>query len=291
MICDIRLRIGTDYPSAVGESSHLLRVRPRAGFGQSVEAASLLIDPRPGEQGRETDFFGNTVDRFRIDRAHDRLSIEMRARVAVERTAPDLNLALPVGEVARAAEASRDLAALSPAHFLGSSRAVKLVPDVTAYAAARSGRRVSVGRACLDLATTIRNEFTYEEGFTDVTTDVAAAFALRRGVCQDFAHVMIAGLRGLGLPAAYASGYLKTDPPPGQPRIEGVDAMHAWVMAWLGPEIGWIGFDPTNGILAGEGHIIAAIGRDYADIAPMAGVVTTAGAQRSWHAVDVVPVD
>jgi transglutaminase-like putative cysteine protease len=115
-------------------------------------------------------------------------------------------------------------------------------------------------------------------------------FARKRGVCQDFAHLMISGLRALGVPAAYVSGYLRTVPPPGQARLEGADAMHAWVAIWCGADAGWIGFDPTNGIMAGNSHVIVAIGRDYSDVSPIDGVVVTSGDQYMRVAVDVIEV-
>jgi transglutaminase-like putative cysteine protease len=117
------------------------------------------------------------------------------------------------------------------------------------------------------------------------------SFALRRGVCQDFAHIMISGLRGIGLPAAYVSGYLRSTPRDDATRLQGADAMHAWVMIWCGTEAGWIGLDPTNAILASDSHIVLAIGRDYTDVAPLDGVVVGSGAQRIDVAVSVTPTN
>jgi transglutaminase-like putative cysteine protease len=137
----------------------------------------------------------------------------------------------------------------------------------------------------------IKTDFVYEIGVTSVATTPSAAYKLRRGVCQDFAHVMISGLRGIGLPAAYVSGYLRTVPKEGRARLEGADAMHAWVMVWCGAGAGWWGFDPTNAILVGDDHVTLAVGRDYSDIAPIAGVVFASGAQHLEVSVDVIPVD
>jgi transglutaminase-like putative cysteine protease len=137
----------------------------------------------------------------------------------------------------------------------------------------------------------IKSDFKYEIGVTSVVTTPTAAYALRRGVCQDFAHIMISGLRGIGLPAAYVSGYLRTVPKAGRSRLEGADAMHAWVMVWCGEVAGWCGFDPTNAILVGDDHVTLAIGRDYSDIAPIAGIVFGSGDQHLEVAVDVIPVD
>ena len=126
---------------------------------------------------------------------------------------------------------------------------------------------------------------------TEVHTTPAEAFAKRRGVCQDFTQIMVTGLRTAGLPAAYASGYIRTLPPPGQPRLVGADATHAWVLLWCGDRLGWVGLDPTNGIWMAGDHVLMAIGRDYGEIAPVDGVVLGAGAQRMDVSVDVAPVE
>jgi transglutaminase-like putative cysteine protease len=136
----------------------------------------------------------------------------------------------------------------------------------------------------------IKADFIYEIGATNVTTPPSTAFKQRRGVCQDFAHIMISGLRGIGLPAAYVSGYLRTVPKEGKAKLEGADAMHAWIMVWCGKAVGWCGFDPTNAILIGDDHVTLAVGRDYSDIAPIAGVVFGSGDQQIKVAVDVIPV-
>ena len=125
--------------------------------------------------------------------------------------------------------------------------------------------------AALDLACRIREGFAYEPGATEVSTPLAAVLEQRSGVCQDFAHAMIAGLRGLGVPAAYVSGYLRTVAPPGGERLTGADATHAWVAVWAGPDAGWFGVDPTNGVVAGVDHVELALGRDYSDVAPLSG--------------------
>ena len=137
--------------------------------------------------------------------------------------------------------------------------------------------------------TRIFHDFTYDGDATDVGTPAAKAFEARRGVCQDFAHIMICGLRGLGLPGAYVSGYLRTRPPPGGARLEGADATHAWVSLWCGAESGWVGFDPTNAILVRNEHIVLATGRDYSDVAPIDGILLAPGGQTLKVEVDVVP--
>ena len=121
-------------------------------------------------------------------------------------------------------------------------------------------------------------------------TPMIEAFERREGVCQDFTHIMISCLRGIGIPAGYVSGYLRTIPPPGKERLEGADAMHAWVRAWCGNEMGWVEFDPTNNAMTGEDHIVIARARDYFDVAPVKGITRSAGEHTTSQAVDVVPV-
>ena len=136
----------------------------------------------------------------------------------------------------------------------------------------------------------IKQDFTYEIGATTVSTTPPMSFALRRGVCQDFAHIMISGLRGIGLPAAYVSGYLRTGHENEAPSLQGADAMHAWVWVWCGEQSGWLGLDPTNALIAGDDHVVVAIGRDYSDVAPIDGVVFASGGQKLEVAVSVTPV-
>jgi transglutaminase-like putative cysteine protease len=137
----------------------------------------------------------------------------------------------------------------------------------------------------------INRDFAYDAKATEISTPLLEVFEKRRGVCQDFAHVMIAGLRGLGLPAAYVSGYLRTTPPPGRPRLQGADATHAWVSVWCGSDLGWLGFDPTNDLVIGNDHVVLAVGRDYTDVSPVDGVIVGSRKQKLAVAVDVIPAE
>jgi transglutaminase-like putative cysteine protease len=185
--------------------------------------------------------------------------------------------------------AATDIGPTSPAHFLFASRQVSLDPEIRDYARESFSPQRPILAAALDLMRRIKADFTYEIGATTVTTTPPMSFALRRGVCQDFAHIMISGLRGIGLPAAYVSGYLRTGNA-AAPGLQGADAMHAWVWVWCGKEAGWFGLDPTNAVLAGDDHVVVAIGRDYSDVAPIDGVVFASGGQRLDVAVSVTPV-
>lgn len=287
---DLRLRIGYRYGGPVRHARHALRVTPRSDRGQMVEHVQVTLSPSPSELASEADFFGNSLDHLRFEGAHGEFSLDMRARVSVARgVAPQETI--PLAAVACEAEACRDAEGASPLHHLGPSRLVPLLRDVTAYARDALGEAQRPGvEAVLSLARAIRRDFAYRSGSTHVGTGVADIFRERRGVCQDFAHLMCAGLRGCGVPAAYVSGFIRTEPPPGMDRLEGADAMHAWVDVWLGEEAGWVGFDPTNGCAAEDGHVMVARGRDYADAAPVDGVLVTSGPQSTWHAVDIIPL-
>jgi transglutaminase-like putative cysteine protease len=213
------------------------------------------------------------------------------ARVAVK---GDLAVAAdttPSWEAIRdAAFVSVDLSANSPAHYLFASRQVSLDPEIRTYAAQSFPPRQPILAGATDLMKRIKADFIYEIGVTTASTTPPMSFALRRGVCQDFAHIMISGLRGLGLPAAYVSGYLRTSSTPDAGKLTGADAMHAWVLVWCGEAAGWVGLDPTNAIFAGDDHVVLAIGRDYADVAPIDGVIFASGGQRLAVSVSVTPV-
>ena len=291
MIYEVRHLTTYAYGRPVPFSRCILRLLPREDVGQRVEHNELTISPRPSERSDTLCFFGNPMTTISITRPHKELKIEMRARVIVTRPQPPLaGLTRPWEAVRELAIGSADLGPRSPAHHIFASRLVPPSPEVVAYAATDFPTGRPVLEAAAALMRRIRREFTYDPKATEVSTPLADAFRARHGVCQDFAHIMIAGLRGLGLPAAYVSGYIRTIPPEGQPRLEGADASHAWVNLWCGPETGWIGLDPTNDLVVGDDHIVTALGRDYADVAPVDGVVIGPGSQKIGIAVDVIPV-
>jgi transglutaminase-like putative cysteine protease len=291
MIYDIRQTTTYSYASPVAYAHHVLRLMPINRTRQRVHAAALEILPVPVERREGFDFFGNRLTWIGLDEPHDSLAIKFAARVAVEAPVEPLPLDTSPWEAVRAAVImTDDIGPDSPAHFLFPSPLVSLDPGISDYARTSFPAERPVLDGAIDLMRRIKADFVYDAEATTVTTTPASAFALRRGVCQDFAHIMISGLRGIGLPAAYVSGYLRTVPKAGRARLAGADAMHAWVMVWCGARDGWWGLDPTNALLAGEDHIVLAVGRDYSDIAPVAGVVFASGEQRLETSVDVIPV-
>jgi transglutaminase-like putative cysteine protease len=227
-----------------------------------------------------------------IDRPHKLLSIEARSRIDIHSVRPQLPFDSPNWEAIRAlAMVETGLGPACPASYLYPTARTPVLPTITDYARASFTPGRPIIAAAAELTKRIHADFTYDRKATDVATPAAVSFAARRGVCQDFAHIMIAGLRGLGLPAAYVSGYLRTVPPPGRPRLEGADATHAWASVWCGSDYGWVGFDPTNACPAQDDHLILATGRDYGDVAPIEGIILAPGRQTLKVEVDVVPQD
>lgn len=291
MIYDIRLVTTYSYAVPAAASRHVVRMLPVDRPGQRILDARLTISPPPAERRDGLDFFGNRESWIAFTEPHRKFELRLTARIAVEMPGTLFRQVTPAWEMIRAqTAASADLSPTSPVQFLFPSRNILLDEEVSAYAAASFTPGRPVLQAAQDLCQRIKADFAYDPEATEVETPLAEAFRLKRGVCQDFAHIMIAGLRGLGIPAAYVSGFLRTLPPPGMPRLEGADATHAWVSVWCGHQIGWIGLDPTNGIYAGEDHIVMAIGRDYADVAPVDGVVIASGGHELTVAVDVTPI-
>lgn len=286
MLYDLRLLLGTRYRRPAGPGRHLARVTPRDEPGaQRVLRAGLAIQPPPAWRGEGADFWGNPVVAWASPAAQRDVEVVMTARV--ERLAPPPPRdGLALAALAAALGASRDLGPLSPLHFAAPSPLVPPAPAVAAWAR-DLGPFGDAREAALALSAALHRRMTFDGKATDVNTPAVEAFEAGRGVCQDYAHVLIGALRSLGIPAGYVSGLIRTTPPPGRPRLAGADAMHAWVMAWCGH---WIELDPTNDREAGLDHVVVARGRDYADVAPIRGVLRMAGAQVGRHGVDMVPV-
>ncbi|HTT79526.1 MAG TPA: transglutaminase family protein [Stellaceae bacterium] len=285
---DVRQTTTCTYGTPVAHARHVLRLTPVSRDGERVHVAALQIVPEPAHRREGWDFFGNRLTWIEVNEPHETLTIKLSARVAVDAPAkPD---ATPAWETVReAAFGTGDIGPRSPAHFLFPSRMVSLDPEIRDYVRQSFPPGRPVLAAAIELIGRMKNDIVYEIGATTVTTMPPMSFALRRGVCQDFAHIMISGLRGIGLPAAYVSGYLRSAQRNDANRLQGSEAMHAWVLLWCGGATGWIGLDPTNAILASDEHVTLAIGRDYTDVAPMDGVILGSGGQHIAVAVSVTP--
>jgi transglutaminase-like putative cysteine protease len=278
------------YGASVPFARHLLRLTPVSRGDQTVLSSTTIIEPAVYERREGFDFFGNHVTHVGIEAPHQSFEVLSRSEVRVAKPAPVDPASTPAWEdIAVAATQAMDLGPASPVHFIFSSRYVPLDAAIRDYAGESFVPGRPVLAAGVELMQRIRDDFAYDPDATETSTPIAEAFAKRHGVCQDFAHIMISGLRGLGLPAAYVSGYLRTEPPPGQPRLEGADATHAWVSLWCGDEHGWQGLDPTNAVRTGSDHIVLAIGRDFADVSPLDGVILVGAGHKHTVAVTVVP--
>lgn len=277
------------YPAPVTVSHHLLRVSPRRLARQVRMEHRIATDPAPATTSQRADYFGNDATFVTIEGAHERLELTSWSRVAVSPAFIPDPAETPEWEAVRAhTRSDRGAAALEAVEFSFASPGVALGPEFAAYAAPSFPRRRSVLAAAVDLIGRIHAEFRFDPRATTVSTPVGEVLAKRRGVCQDFAHLALACFRSLGLPARYVSGYLETLPPPGQPRLVGADASHAWVAIFC-PGIGWIDLDPTNNCLPSMRHITTAWGRDYNDVSPVRGVLLGSGEHSLSVAVDVLP--
>ena len=291
MIYDIGLAIAYEYDHPAAAGRHLLRLIPADVPGvQRRITSALAISPEPAERRHFTDFFGNTAVEVAFREAHDDILFRVTARVERTGEPPGFDMSPPLAGLLAEIADHRGLDGEAPHHFLGASPRTGPTPEMTAYARAQLEPGLSAVAAVRAIGLALHRVMKFDPDATTVDTPPTEAFARRHGVCQDFAQVLIACLRGIGIPAGYVSGFLRTNPPPGQPRLEGADAMHAWVRAWCGWEIGWIEFDPTNAVVVGTDHIQVARGRDYGDVSPVKGILRIAGDQKTEQAVDVIPV-
>jgi transglutaminase-like putative cysteine protease len=283
------------YDQPVGESHQLLRVTPRDLPWQKCVAHHIEVTPEPTRSQDFVDNFGNVVRTLHFEDDHDELIIRADSWVEIEPRPTPVLAASPRWEVVREQLAYHPDRHLAPANldataFLFESSDIRLKRDFAKYAARDFVRRTPLLVAVDGLMRRIHEDFTFDPKATDVSTPVTEVFAKRRGVCQDFAHLMISCLRSTGVAARYVSGYLLTRPPPGRPRLIGADATHAWVSVFCA-ELGWVDFDPTNAVLPDCEHITIGWGRDFTDVSPLRGVILGGGEHEPGIAVTVVPED
>lgn len=281
------VRYTFDRPSGGGRQH--LRIHPANLPGvQTVLHARLTVTPHPAEERRFADFFGTEVVELVMPPGLTEVSFDLRAWVERLGAGPVLDMSPPLARLAAEIAQTRSLGRDAPHHFLAASRRIPEVPEISRFAAEATAGAATVRQAVERLGQALHGSLRFDASATDVDTPIARAFAGRHGVCQDFSQIMIAGLRSLGIPAAYVAGYLRTLPPPGQKRLEGADAMHAWVRAWCGAEGGWVDYDPTNAGFVDLDHIVVGHGRDYSDVAPVSGVLRLDAGQSGRHSVDIV---
>ncbi|HWF73900.1 MAG TPA: transglutaminase family protein [Solirubrobacteraceae bacterium] len=279
-----------EYQKAVSASYSQLHLLPREAPGQHCRSADVTVDPAPEDYRERTDFFGNRVVYLAIHHRHRALTVTATSVVEVQERGSELSLfgQRPWEEARDAVRGGRVSEPVDAAQFVLDSPLVEAAESYREYAAGS----FTPGRHLLDAVTSlcsrIHADFAYAPGSTSVTTPLAEVFEQREGVCQDFAHVGIACLRAVGLPARYVSGYLETNPPPGRAKLTGVDGSHAWLSV-LVPDGGWLDVDPTNDQLVSSRYVVTAYGRDYNDVPPLNGVIYTEGRTESLRVlVDVV---
>lgn len=290
MIYEVSHKTTYRYRQVVSISHHLLHLTPRPASFQSCSHSAIEITPAPTVRAVDSDYFGNPTTFVTIQQGHLELVLHSLSVIEVaERPIPAPDATPPWEEVRRRAWSERSEEALEALEFTFASTYVPIQTEFETYAACSFVPGRPVLAAARDLTHRIYSGFTYDPGATSLATNTADAFALRRGVCQDFAHIEIACLRALGLPARYISGYLLTRPAPGKERLIGADASHAWLSIWI-PGDGWVDLDPTNDMIPGSEHITVAWGRDYGDVSPVSGIMFGGGAHEVAVSVDVVAV-
>lgn len=264
-----------NYAYLVANGQHYTHLTPRHTAHQEVLWHSLEFSPTASEDSKSRDYYGNHCHSVLIQTPHDSLRVKATTLVRVQAFEPPAELGRQPWESALTASIYKP-ESLEVADMRLQSPLTPILPNSHAYAR----RFLTPGRpwleAMLDLTRHINTEFTYDVDATNVDTPLTEVFANKRGVCQDFAHVMLSCLRSCKLPARYVSGYILNEPPEGEEKLVGSDASHAWVETWL-PGLGWLGFDPTNGKLANTEFITIAWGRDYGDVTPLRGVVLGGG--------------
>jgi len=276
------------YNESVTLCHNEARLHPRSGLRQHCATHFVRIEPTPAHRQERLDYFGNPVLYFALQEPHEGLRVTADSIVQIiETPLPDL-AASPPWENVRAwlTETFTD-AAIEARELTLDSPLVPSGPDLALYAAPSFAPGRPLLDAVYDLNRRIHSEFVYDTHLTTVSTPVSDALNLRHGVCQDFAHVAIGCIRAMGLPARYVSGYVESVPADGQPRLRGADASHAWFAVFV-PDLGWIDFDPTNDTIVTTQHVTTAWGRDYADVAPLKGVVFGGGSHTLEVEVDVM---
>ncbi len=285
-----------EYAAPVTVSHHVARLEPCSYRHQTCDRFSLKIFPEPALRKEHLDYFGNRLCFFAIQEIHTRLEIITHSRVTTRKasdadsTGADLENGLAWEDAAGLFRDPVSPEVVEPYQFIFDSPQIRASFELADYARESFGPGKPLIQGARDLTRRIFTDFKYDTKATTVATPLEEVLEKRRGVCQDFAHLGIAFLRSLGLPARYVSGYLRTRPPAGKPRLVGADASHAWFSAFC-PGTGWVDFDPTNDVRPGEEHITVALGRDFGDVSPVAGILTGGGKHVVKVSVDVEPLN
>lgn len=278
------------YKDPVYAGSHAVYLTPRSLQHQHSRWSELRVKPEPVTRSARTDYFGNHVEFFTVDEPHEQLEVEARSEVTVDEQPNSCPTHSPAWEtVAKSLPLNDSPPAVYAYQFVFESPRIRPNNAFAAYAEISFTRGRPLAEALLDLTGRIYREFQFDSKATTVRTPPEEVLRKRRGVCQDFAHLQIACLRSLNLPARYVSGYLRTFPPPGRPRLVGADASHAWVSVYC-PDIGWLDVDPTNNLIPSGSHVTLAWGRDYGDVSPVRGMILGGHEHTLKVGVDMEPI-
>ena len=276
------------YPVSVGD--HVACLKPRSFAHNQLVQNTLHIHPTPVTRTERTDYFGNLLCFFTVQEPHKELIVEARSEVVVNGGMYPVQSSLPWEDSTLALAEEQSPEALAAQQFQFESPRIRLRPEFAAYALESFTPRRPMREALLDLTARIYKDFRFDSKVTTVRTPTEEVFEKRHGVCQDFAHVQIACLRSIHVAARYVSGYLRTYPPPGRPRLVGADASHAWISAYS-RDLGWLDMDPTNNVAPTDGHVTVAWGRDYGDVSPLRGLILGGGGHTLKVEVDMEPIE
>lgn len=278
------------YRDPATTSHHEARLTPRQRENQRTLSFDLEITPNPTTRRSHMDYFGNRTTYFGLEEPHHRLDVTATSLVEMgPGEPPEFSRTPPWETIVAVVGSGRGSDTLQAAQMRLDSPLVTRKEEFARYGAPSFPVRRPVLEGVRDLMSRVYRDFTYDPTATTPSTPLFEILHQKRGVCQDFSHVMLACLRSLGLAGRYVSGYLRTRPPEGQPRLVGADASHAWVSVWV-PEVGWVDFDPTNDLCPGAEHVTVAFGRDFSDVTPVRGVILGGASHDLEVSVDVESV-
>lgn len=275
------------YVNSVDNYQSIVCLQPRNLPTQICHGFSLEIEPNPTKVYPREDYFGNYQHYFSLHQSHKKLKVIAHSEIELlPRILPEIS-SITCGEAAKLFEGNNQLKTdllqyMLPSHFIDWD------DEIQHFARQLLPTDKNLFQSVKDLSAYIFNKFQFKSGYTTVNTPIKTVLKEKKGVCQDFSHLSIACLRSVGLAARYVSGYIETIPPKGKPKLQGSDASHAWISVFI-PEMGWCEFDPTNNIIPNQQHIITAYGRDYADVAPLKGIIFSSGEHKVSVEVDVIP--
>lgn len=279
-----------DYAYPVATSHHSARLKPLSSDLQTCHSFRLKVNPKTADLVERLDYFSNAIQMFSIQETHDQLVVESHSEVDVVAQAYDLHsLTTGCTELRNTLTDIKRSDLIDIKQYLYPTETTPNIPQAKEFGMRFFGDGENLGSAISSMLTAYHNEFSFDPKATEINTPVSEVLLNKRGVCQDFAHSMIASLRACGISARYVSGYLLTHPPEGEERLVGADASHAWVSIYA-PEVGWIEVDPTNNLVCSDQHVRVAYGRDYADVSMLNGAVTGGGEHKLTVEVTMEPV-